>query len=140
MNNPNVKTAPQATDAVNVMWRSHATNVMREKCSSLTEQEVKLGRVSLKNTEYPKLQGYVVFYAVSDGNMILIKAFQNEHRKPRTALVVPLADILKIMEYTPGSTFRAVCNVEWRYAVRGEDCEILNEDFYRQEKRSNHNE
>lgn len=134
MNPSNTKTAPQATDAVNVMWRSHATNVMREKCPSLTEKEVKLGRVSLKNAEYPKLQGYVVFYAFADGNMILVKAFQNAHCKPRTALIVPLADVLKVMEYAPNNTFRAVCNVEWRYAVRGEDCEILAEDFYRREK------
>lgn len=153
-----VKTAPRKTDAVNVVWRSHATNIMRNVCPSVKDKEVCLGRLKLNDSSHKRLQGYVVFYALvarkdlslkkriglwwkerkskkSDEYIIMVKAFKNERNKPRKAFILPLSSLIEEKEYRPNDTFRAVTNTEWRYAVRGQDCEILTETFYQYEKR-----
>lgn len=159
MDKTQIKTAPRKTDAVNVVWRSHAANVMRKECPGLTDKEVSLGRLKLKNFEQNRLNGYVVFYAFvcrnrlsrtrkmlllwkekcsgekfGDYFIVLIKAFKNEKNKPRRAFILPQSALESEMEYRPNNTFRAVDNTEWRYAVRGDDCEIITETYYRCEK------
>lgn len=159
MKTQEVKTAPRATDAVNVVWRSHAADILRKVCPSLTDKEVNLGRLSFSN-EYNRVHGYVVFYALvyrfdlsraqrtilwwkelysgkSSGEafILMVKAFRNKKGKPRKALLVPFDELTKAAEYRPNDTFRAIENTEWRYAERGNDCEILTEYFYQKEKR-----
>lgn len=161
MEKTQTKTAPRKTDAVNVVWRSHAANVMRKECPGLADKEVCLGRLKLKNFGQNRLNGYVVFYALAarsslsrtqrmllwwkekcsgtkagDDFIVVVKAFKNNENKPRRAFVLPLSALESEMEYRPNNTFRAVINTEWRYAVRGDDCEILTEYAYQQEKRA----
>lgn len=159
MNLQDVKTAPRKTDAVNVVWRSHAAQIMRRVCPALADKDVCLGRLKLKNLGHNRINGYVVFYALvsrsslnrlerillwwdeicrgeqlGDDFLIMVKAFKNRNNKPRKAYLLPLDALKSKREYLPGNTFRAVDNTEWRYAVRGEDCEIISEVFYRCEK------
>lgn len=160
MKTQDVKTAPRATDAVNVVWRSHAANIMRRVCPVLADKDVCLGRLKLKDLGYNRINGYVVFYArvsrrsftrferallwwdemcagrkKGDDFIIMVKAFKNQRNKPRKAFILPLEALDSEREYLPNNTFRAVMNTEWRYAVRGDDCEIICEAVYRGEKR-----
>lgn len=161
MKTQEVKTAPRSTDAVNVVWRSHAANILRKVCPSLTDKDVCLGRLSFsENNKYNRVHGYVVFYALvhrydlsrtqrtilwwkdlrrgknsGEAFILMVKAFRNKKGKPRKALLLPFDELTKAAEYRPNDTFRAVENTEWRYAVRGNDCEILTEYFYQKEKR-----
>ncbi len=160
MNKTQIKTAPRETDAVNVVWRSHAADIMRRACPKLTDDEVCLGRLKLKDFGYKRLNGYVVFYKTDVcrkelslwqrvklwwrelytgeklGNrfVVMVKAFKNDKNKPRKVVVLPLQVLESESVYRPNNTFRAVMNTEWRYAVRGSDCEIITETFYRREK------
>jgi len=70
-----------------------------------------------------------------DDFLVIVKAFKNEKNTPRKAIVLPFEALSSEMNYLPNNTFRAVVNTEWRYAVRGDDCEILTEYYYQQEKR-----
>lgn len=161
MKSSEVKTAPRETDAVNVVWRSHAANIMRRVCPTLADKDVCLGRLKLKNLGYNRINGYVVFYAhvsrrsftrlervllwwdekcsgkkLGDDFIIMVKAFKNNENKPRKAFFLSLKALDGEKQYLPNDTFRAVLNTEWRYAVRGDDCEIICEAVYRREKDS----
>lgn len=155
MKTQEVKTAPRKIDAVNVVWRSHAASILRKVCPSLANKDVNLGRLSFSDKNYNRIHGYVVFYALvvranlslrqrfalwlkgnkQDDFLVIVKAFKNEKNTPRKAIVLPFEALSSEMNYLPNDTFRAVVNTEWRYAVRGDDCEILTEYYYQQEKR-----
>ena len=143
MNKKNPKSAPKQND-VNVVWKSHATRIMREVCPGILKENVQLGRVKLNSPKYNKLNGYVVFCIFVDESEVLtdtsserlclmVKAFKNAEGTPRTPIVVPVSEIKEIDFYSPNDSFMAVCNVEWRYAQREDDCEIINNDIYRKE-------
>lgn len=147
-----VKSAP-GVDAANVLWRSHAGAIMRQSGIAVEDKDIKLGRLSLSDNEsFPKVGGYVLFYAYVDRKdvpeallekipekendlLAVVKFYKSQSGKLRKPIVIPAETLQDVREYAPNCTFRAVVNTEWAYVQRGNDAEVLLEHVYRAEKR-----
>ena len=155
-NEKNILVAPKG-DTVNVMWRSQAKDIMLAAGANVRNEQISLGRLTITDYEkFPKVGGYVLFYAFVHKNdflpgsqlakqaaqeneegeyVVVVKAFHNEKKKTRKAILLPKKTLVKVMEFHPGNCFKAIINTSWRYAPRGGDCQILREDDYQKEKK-----
>ncbi len=155
-NEKNILVAPKG-DTVSIMWRSQAKDIMLAAGANVKDEEIGLGRLTITDYEkFPKVGGYVLFYAFVHKNdflpgsqlakqvaqeneegeyVVVVKAFHNEKQKPRKAILLPKKTLVKVMEFHPGNCFKAIINTNWRYAPREGDCQILREDDYQKEKK-----
>ncbi len=141
-------------DTINVLWRSHAGEIMRNAGIKVEDKGIKLGRLSLSDNEhFPKVGGYILFFASVSREcvpqnlleevpetekelLVVVKFYKSKSGKPRQPIVIPKKTLEEVKEYAPNCGFRAVVNTEWVYVQRGEDAQVLLESEYREEKRN----
>ena len=119
---------------------------------NVNEEDIQLGRVTFNdNADYAKVSGYVLFYTrttaenipasicaklqlAPEANVVVaVKAFRNNKGVVREALFFKASEINwdKTRNCEVGSSFKALCNTDWKYAVGEEGAEIFEEKEYR---------